>query len=162
MEYTFIMLMTIVLFIMLIKIVDVETEEDIYVDDIEIEEYAMFHEGWHEIVSDEAIVMLKSKHIMMRVTAYAPHDNQSGICAENSNEPLTSTGLIPSYQYVAADPSKLPYGTTLIVPKYGIVTVQDTGGALKNYEGYAIDVYFETYEEAIMWGVKYIEVEVLE
>jgi 3D (Asp-Asp-Asp) domain-containing protein len=98
--------------------------------------------------------------INARVTAYAPFDNKSGICAdENPNS--TSTGKVPGPSYAAADPSRLPYGTKLNIPGYGIVEIQDTGGALRNYEGIAVDLYFETYEEAMQWGVQYLEVEIL-
>ena len=99
--------------------------------------------------------------ILARVTAYAPFDNKSGIC--NDGDPSnTSTGKFPGPEYAAADPARLPYGTRLEIPGYGTVEVQDTGGALRSYEGIAIDVYFDTYDEAMEWGVQYLEVEVLE
>ena len=98
--------------------------------------------------------------ITARVTAYAPFDNQSGICADD-NPNSTSTGKVPGPSYAAADPARLPYGTRLNVPGYGIVEIQDTGGALRTYEGIAIDLYFETYDEAMRWGVQYLEVEIL-
>ena len=99
--------------------------------------------------------------ITARVTAYAPFDNKSGIC--NDGDPnSTSTGKRPGPEYAAADPERLPYGTKLNIPGYGIVEIQDTGGALRNYEGIAVDLYFETYEEAMQWGVQYLEVEILE
>ena len=40
--------------------------------------------------------------------------------------------------------------------------IQDTGGALRSYEGVAIDVYFDSYEEAMEWGVQYLEIEIPE
>ena len=94
------------------------------------------------------------------MTAYAPFDNKSGIC--NDGDPnSTSTGKRPGPEYAAADPSRLPYGTKLNIPGYGAVEIQDTGGALRNYEGIAVDLYFETYSEAMQWGVQYLEVEIL-
>ena len=99
--------------------------------------------------------------ITARVTAYAPFDNQSGICAdENPNS--TSTGKVPGPQYAAADPSRLPYGTKLNIPGYGIVEIQDTGGALRNdKENIRIDVFMYDYESAIIFGVQWLEVEIL-
>lgn len=90
----------------------------------------------------------KATTVLARVTAYAPFDNRSGIC--NDGDPTnTSTGRKPGREYAAADPQKLPYGTKLEIPGYGTVEIQDTGGALRSYEGIAIDVYFDSYEEAM-------------
>ena len=103
----------------------------------------------------------KATTVLARVTAYAPFDNKSGIC--NDGDPTnTSTGRSPGREYAAADPQKLPYGTKLEIPGYGTVEIQDTGGALRSYEGIAIDVYFDSYEEAMEWGVQYLEIEIPE
>lgn len=99
--------------------------------------------------------------VTIKVTAYAPFDNQSGIC-NNGDPEHTSTGVRPGKKYAAVDPARIPYGTKLNVPGYGIVEAQDTGGALRNYEGLAIDVYFDTYIEAIIWGEQFLEVEIIE
>ena len=95
--------------------------------------------------------------IKMRVTAYAPFDNQSGICADD-NPSSTSTGTYPQYGTIAVDPFRLPYGTEMYIPHYGYGVAEDTGGALRNYHGFAIDVYVDTYEEAMAWGVQYFDV----
>lgn len=98
--------------------------------------------------------------ILAKVTAYAPYDNQSGIC-NDGNPNYTSTGTSPGFEYVAVDPSKIPYGTKLLIPEYGEVIAADTGGALRNYDKVAIDVFFETYEDAMNWGVQFLEVKIL-
>lgn len=103
----------------------------------------------------------KATTVLARVTAYAPFDNRSGIC--NDGDPTnTSTGRSPGREYAAADPQKLPYGTKLEIPGYGTVEIQDTGGALRSYDGIAIDVYFDSYEEAMKWGVQYLEIKIPE
>ena len=99
--------------------------------------------------------------LIIKVTGYAPLDNKSGICAD-SNPTSTSVGHYPSREYAAADPKKLAYGTKLDVPGYGVVEIGDTGGAMRQYDGYQVDLFFDTYDEAIEWGVQYLEVEVLE
>lgn len=111
-------------------------------------------------VSDQEIVK-DPRVILVRVTAYAPFDNKSGICADGSPA-TTSRGHRPSRRYAAVDPSRIPYGTRLHVPGYGEVIAGDTGGALRSYEGYAVDVFMESHEDAMAWGVRYLEVEVLE
>ena len=103
----------------------------------------------------EEIEILRT--ISARVTAYAPFDNISGICADN-NPYSTSTGKFPGSEYAAADPLILPYGTMLNIPGYGTVEIQDTGGALRGKSEVRIDVFMETHEEAIAWGVKWLDI----
>lgn len=95
------------------------------------------------------------------VTAYAPADNRSGICAD-SDPSVTSTGKPPGPEYCAADPARLPYGTRLEIPGYGEVEVQDTGGALRSDKyNIRIDVWFPDYESAMAWGRQELEVVIL-
>ena len=95
--------------------------------------------------------------IKARVTAYSPLDNKSGISADN-NPNITSCGTNPSRGTIAVDPSRIPYGTKIYIPGYGNGVAEDTGGALREYEGIAIDICVDTYEEAMKWGVKHIDV----
>jgi len=62
------------------------------------------------------------------------------------------------YSTIAVDPSIIPYGTKLFVERYGFAIAADTGTAII---GNTIDVYFNTYNEACKWGVKYVNVYVL-
>jgi 3D (Asp-Asp-Asp) domain-containing protein len=94
------------------------------------------------------------------VTAYAPFDNKSGMCSDG-DPTSTATGTYPKHGTLAADPERLPYGTEIYIPGYGIGTVEDTGGALRNdKENIRIDIYVDTYEEAIEWGRKELVVEI--
>jgi 3D (Asp-Asp-Asp) domain-containing protein len=95
-----------------------------------------------------------------QVTAYAPFDNQSGICA-NEDPTRTSTGVRPGPEYLAADPRRLPYGSIVYIPSHGITKVADTGGALRRFDGVAVDVYKDTYAEAIEWGKKDMKIIVI-
>ena len=55
---------------------------------------------------------------------------------------------------IAVDPSVIPYGTEVIID--GVTyRADDCGGAIK---GNRIDVYFDTHEEAVEFGVKYADV----
>jgi 3D (Asp-Asp-Asp) domain-containing protein len=94
------------------------------------------------------------------VTAYAPFDNQSGMC-NDGNPNSTATGTKPGPGTLAADPERLPYGTQIYIPGYGLGTVEDTGGALRNdKENIRIDIFVDTYEEAIEWGRQELVVEI--
>jgi uncharacterized protein YabE (DUF348 family) len=75
----------------------------------------------------------------------------------------TSTGRVAvrdpdGYSTIAVDPRVIPYGTKLYVEGYGYAIAADTGGAIK---GNKIDVYFDTRSEAYAWGVKHVDVYVL-
>lgn len=100
--------------------------------------------------------------IRTRLTAYSPLDNVDGQQAEG-NPNRTSIGKQVSRGIVAADPRKLPYGTILEIPDWGIVEVGDTGGALrKDSKNIRIDLFHETYAEAMKFGVKDMDVKILE
>lgn len=51
---------------------------------------------------------------------------------------------------VAADPAVLPMGTKIELDGH-TYTVQDTGGAIA---GYRLDLYFDSHEDALRWGVQ--------
>jgi 3D (Asp-Asp-Asp) domain-containing protein len=65
----------------------------------------------------------------------------------------------PQRGTVAVDPRVIPLGTRLYVPGYGEARAEDTGGAI---QGYRIDLFFPTREEALAWGRRTVEVEILE
>lgn len=99
--------------------------------------------------------------IRAKLTAYSPLDNVDGQQAEG-NPNRTSIGKQVSRGIVAADPRKLPYGTKLEIPNWGVVEVGDTGGALRNdNKNIRIDLFHETYNQAMQFGVKDMEVKIL-
>ncbi len=63
----------------------------------------------------------------------------------------TSTGTVPKFGTVAADPYVLPYGTKLHIPGYGAGVVEDCGGAII---GNRLDIWLPTEEECYAWGVR--------
>ena len=104
------------------------------------------------------------KYIPIRaiVTAYAPYDNKSGMCNDGTPD-TTATNTKPKRGTIAADPKRIPYGTKLYIPEYGYGIVEDTGGALrKDKDNIRIDVYMDTYEEAIKWGKKEMIIYIIE
>jgi 3D (Asp-Asp-Asp) domain-containing protein len=70
----------------------------------------------------------------------------------------TATGTWPSRGTVAVDPRVIPLGSELYVEGYGPAVAADTGGDIK---GQRIDLYMESYEEAIQFGRREVLVEVL-
>lgn len=97
--------------------------------------------------------------IRARVTAYSPSQNISGICADDKPG-ITATGTIPKLGVAAADPKKLPYGTEISIPGYGLATIEDTGAALRRGRGLRLDVVLPSHEEAMAWGVQEIDIKI--
>lgn len=62
-------------------------------------------------------------------------------------------------RFVAADRS-LPFGTLVRVPGYADgepVPVLDRGGAIRNDR---LDVFFPSHDEALEWGVRWLDVQI--
>jgi len=99
--------------------------------------------------------------LRMEVTAYCPCTRCCGPLAQG----ITASGLLVSHdsgRFVAADTGILRFGTRLEIPGYHDarpVEVIDRGGAIK---GYKLDVYFPSHEEALLWGRKMLDVNVVE
>ncbi|MFR4492602.1 MAG: 3D domain-containing protein, partial [Clostridium perfringens] len=62
------------------------------------------------------------------------------------------------YSTIAVDPSVIPLGTKLYVEGYGYAIAADTGGAIK---GNRVDLFFNTEAEASNWGVRNLDVYIL-
>lgn len=81
------------------------------------------------------------------VTAYCPCEKSRGAYANG----YTATGekAIQGVT-IAADPDVLPMGTEIELDGH-TYTVQDTGGAIS---GNRLDLYFDSHEDALQWGVR--------
>jgi 3D (Asp-Asp-Asp) domain-containing protein len=97
--------------------------------------------------------------VKMRVTAYCPC---SKCCGEYSDGQTASGHKIrPGDGFVAAD-CRYDFGTQMLVPGYNnsrAVKVLDRGGAIR---GNRLDLFFHTHQEALNWGVQYLEVRIYE
>lgn len=107
------------------------------------------------------------KVVRMKVTAYCPCSKCCGRYADG----ITASGykIRKGDKFVAAD-KRYPFGTQMYVPGYHRIKgypdncypqtmkVLDRGGAIK---GNHIDVYFDTHQEALEWGVQYLDVTIL-
>lgn len=80
-----------------------------------------------------------------------------------SSEAYTASGMHVlrdpnGYSTIAVDPSVIPLGTKLYVEGYGYAIAADTGGAIK---GNRVDLFFNTEAEASNWGVRNLDVYIL-
>lgn len=92
-----------------------------------------------------------SRSLTMRATAYSAYDPGNSHYTARHN--LVRKGL------VAVDTNVIPLGTRLYITGYGYAVADDTGGAIK---GNKIDLAFDTHEEAIQYGVRNVNVYILD
>ena len=59
---------------------------------------------------------------------------------------------------VAVDPTVIPYGTAMYIEGYGYAVAADCGSGIK---GNMIDLYLNSEEECINWGVREVNVTIL-
>lgn len=93
-----------------------------------------------------------------KLTAYCSCEKCCGIYGKNrptraDGTPIVYTANMSEAKQgltVAADTSVLPYGTRIMINGH-VYEVQDCGGAVK---GNHIDVYFESHQEALEFGVQ--------
>lgn len=109
-------------------------------------------------------VVLSHRKILtkMKVTAYCVCSVCCGKWAKYAKTSIGDDAKI--YDGVAADPKLLPYRTKLEIPGIGIREVDDTGGAMRQSARKGIthiDVRMPTHQQALEWGVRWLEVRLL-
>ncbi len=102
----------------------------------------------------------KYRELGATVTAYCPCSRCCGARARGRTS-LGGSAWLPG---IAADPRALPYGTVVDVPGYGVHTVDDTGGAMRdswrNHGRLHLDIRMKTHYEARQWGRRTMKVRV--
>ena len=100
--------------------------------------------------------------ISVKATAYCLCKKCTGKTPSNPGYGHTASGLVitpgEDMKVISVDPKVIPLGTKVYVDGYGYAIAADTGGAIK---GNKIDVYKDTHEKALQWGVKYVNVYIL-
>ncbi|AXI07533.1 DUF348 domain-containing protein [Oceanobacillus sp. 143] len=75
----------------------------------------------------------------------------------------TATGINlnanPNMKVIAVDPNVIPLGSRVWIEGYGVAIAGDTGGAIN---GNRIDVHVPTKADAYSWGVKTVQVKILD
>lgn len=84
-----------------------------------------------------------------KLTAYCPCISCCG-----KSDGITASGAKAVEGVTIAAPKNLPFGTKILIEDHEY-TVQDRGGAIT---GNRIDVYFDTHQEALEFGVQYKEI----
>ena len=98
----------------------------------------------------------KDKFYYLTATAYYPGPE----CTYPFDDGFTATGDIAGKGSIAIDPvnGPLKLGQRVYVMGYGEGVANDVGSAIK---GWKIDLCFDTYEEAIEWGVQLVKVYII-
>ena len=85
--------------------------------------------------------------MVVKATAYSGHT-------------ITATGTTPKWGTIAVDPSIIPYGTKVYIPRFGkVFTAEDCGGGIK---GNRIDIFMNSESDCYNWGVRSITIEILD
>lgn len=139
-----------------------------YKDEVEIGREEISSEIIKEPV--DKIVQVQAKTLITSRGSYSREigtSGQSGVykvtaycacmqCCGKTNG-ITASGTHATADRTIAAPSTFAFGTQVVIN--GVTyTVEDRGGAI---QGNRIDIYMDTHSEALQWGVRYLEVEVL-
>lgn len=113
----------------------------------------------HKTVKEEKVIVQESKHVdnnyiekEFKLTAYCPCTKCSGKWGNST----ASGKKAKSDHTVAVDRNVIPLGTEIEIngKKY---MAEDVGGGVK---GNHIDIYFNTHQETVEFGVKYEDVKI--
>lgn len=92
-----------------------------------------------------------------RVTAYCSCVKCCGKWATLNGGGYTASGTkVQEGRTIAVYRNQIPFGTEVHIDGMGTYIAEDTGSAIKEN---CIDVYFDSHEEALNFGVKYLNVE---
>ena len=104
-----------------------------------------------EEISETALVVETEESIgNFQLTAYCPCD----YCSEGYGRGTATGAVATAGRTIAVDPSVIPYGTVVEINGHEYVA-EDCGGAINDNR---IDIFFDTHEEAMAFGVQYADV----
>ncbi len=90
-----------------------------------------------------------------RITAYCACE----VCCPGTSDGITYTGTIATEgRTIAVDPDVIPLGSIVEINGAEYVA-EDIGGAIK---GERIDLYFNSHQGALEWGVQYLDIFLIE
>lgn len=137
-----------------------------YKDDVEIERIELsskvIKEPVNKIVQIQTKVTSRSSSRGSAVTtASSGRYKVTAYCACvqccGKTNGITASGTRATANRTIAAPSTFAFGTQVVI-NGNTYTVEDRGGAI---QGNRIDVYMNSHSEALAWGVRYLDVEVL-
>ncbi|MBR5451526.1 MAG: DUF348 domain-containing protein [Clostridia bacterium] len=121
--------------------------------------------NWVSLLNPEKEIELDSngrptkykKLITGIASAYSPNDGRA-----------SATGVVLKAGYIAVNPNMIPYGSKLYIKTangsiiYGYAIAADTGGFVHMYPDRVVDLFFESEAEAEKFGLRNVEIFILE
>lgn len=122
--------------------------------------------------NNDAVKEVKSASTVSDATTNETSNSQSETSSNNNNgtsmsieatayagDTITSTGTTPKWGTIAVDPTVIPYGTKVYIPKFDMVfTAEDCGSAIK---GKRIDIFMNSEAECVKFGRQNMEIKIL-
>ncbi|MGB5018936.1 MAG: 3D domain-containing protein [Candidatus Moraniibacteriota bacterium] len=116
------------------------------------EEEAILAKRWYGKQVEKWKNLPKGKFII-NASAYTAAADECG-----KNDGKTSSGLIVEAKRTLACPAEYPFGAKIKIAGVGVLRCEDRGGAIK---GNHFDIYMETKKEALAFGRRNLEAEVV-
>jgi 3D (Asp-Asp-Asp) domain-containing protein len=122
----------------------VKTSEPVKSDSLSVRTYRKGDEELKDVSPSFNIQRLGE----YKLTAYCP----CKFCCGPNAKGITFTGKPVRVGHIAVDPKVIPLHSRVSIEWLGEYVAEDTGGAIK---GKRIDIYFNTHQEALNFGVQY-------
>lgn len=127
----------------------VKAEKQELLDEKELKEIEVNHIKYLSCVEKQSGIF--------RVTAYCSCEKCCGKWATINGGGVTASGTkVKEGRTIAVYKNQIPFGTKVHIEGMGTYIAEDTGSAIKEN---CIDIYFDSHEEALKFGVKYLNVE---
>ena len=111
-----------------------------------------------EIMPEPAIETEPEELGEFRLTAYCACRKCCGKDPDDFGYGITASGaVVEAGRTIAVDSSVIPLGSEVVIDGHTYVA-EDTGSAIK---GNRIDIYFDTHQEALNFGVQYADVYII-
>jgi len=103
------------------------------------------------VIVSATLILINPVMRDVKTTGYCP---MPPCVDEKWADGMTASGTKARRGVCASDWVYFPKGAVLHVPGYGMCVVEDTGNP-DVVHGKHLDLFFDTYEEAVAWGVQY-------
>lgn len=116
--------------------------------------------NWTKVKHKEKIGYVYSKYTSNKLKLDGSKESMNVKATAYAGDTITSTGTTPKWGIIAVDPSVIPYGTKVYILEFDKVFIaEDTGSAIK---GNRIDIFMYTEDHCNQWGVRNIDIYILD
>ena len=119
-------------------------------------------EKTNQNIDNKGVDKMRSEFVTVNGKTYKARKMQVKSTAYTSNEggSLTFTGDRCKWGVIAVDPKVIPLHSKVYIPEFNMIfEALDTGSAIKNNK---VDIFMNSYQQAINWGIKNITIYILE